>query len=103
MDCRLQTTDFGLFINHGLQSRTKVVGKVLYNLIVVHFNPEKREFSLSLNIPRPPPIQCWDITEQLGAQTLTFLSTLGQGQGEEGKEEVKKATFPTLLTMIVGE
>ena len=26
---------------------------------------------------------------------------MGQGWGEEGKEEVKKATFPTLLTMIV--
>ena len=26
---------------------------------------------------------------------------MGQGQGEEGKEEVKKATFPTLLTMVV--
>ena len=36
-----------------LQSQTKVVGKVLYNLTVVHFNPEKREFSLSLNNPRP--------------------------------------------------
>ena len=48
----------------------------MYNLTVVHFNPGKREFSLLLNIP-------------------------GQGRGEEGKEEVKKATFPTLLTMIV--
>jgi len=28
---------------------------------------------------------------------------LGQGRGEEGKEEVKRATFPTLLTMIVVE
>ena len=44
----------------------------LYKLTVVHFNPEKNpEFSLLLNIPRPP-IQCWDITEQLRAQTLMF-------------------------------
>ena len=28
---------------------------------------------------------------------------MGQGWGEEEKEEVKKATFPTLLTMIVGQ
>ena len=28
---------------------------------------------------------------------------MGQGRGEEGKEEVKKATFPTLLTMIVAK
>ena len=27
---------------------------------------------------------------------------MGQGWGEEGKREVEKATFPTLLTMIVG-
>ena len=27
---------------------------------------------------------------------------MGQGRGEQGKEEVKKATFPTLLRMIVG-
>ena len=27
---------------------------------------------------------------------------MGQGWGEEGKEEVKTVTFPTLLTMIVG-
>ena len=27
---------------HGLQSQTKVVGKVLYNLTVVHFNPFNR-------------------------------------------------------------
>ena len=39
---------------HGLQSQTKVVGKVLYNLTVVHFNPFNRK------IPPVPPIQCWD-------------------------------------------
>ena len=77
------------------QSQTKVVGKVLYNLTVVHFNPEeKREFSLSLNIPRPSTIQCRDIIEQLRAQRLTFWSTLGQRRGEEGKEQVKKETWP---------
>ena len=27
---------------------------------------------------------------------------MGQGWGEEEKEEIKKATFPTLLTVIVG-
>ena len=37
----------------------------------------------------------------LCTQTVTFCSTLGQGQGEEGKKEVEKATFPTLLMMIV--
>jgi len=42
-----------------------------------------------------------DTTEQLPTQTLTFCSTFGQGRGKEEKKEVKKATFPTLLMMIV--
>ena len=32
---------------------------------------------------------------------INVLINIGPGAGEEGKEEVKKATFPTLLTMIV--
>ena len=32
---------------------------------------------------------------------MNVLINIGQGAGKEGKEEVKKATFPTLLTMIV--
>ena len=61
----------------------------------------KKESFLFAKYPLSPPIQCWNITEQLRAQTLTFWSTVDQGRGEEGKEEVKKTTFPTLLTMIV--
>ena len=34
---------------------------------------------------------------------INVLITIGQGRGEEEKGEVKKATFPTLLTMIVGK
>ena len=48
---------------------------------------KKREFSLLLNIPHPPCVQCYDITEQLCAQTFMFCSTLGQGRGKEGKKE----------------
>ena len=32
---------------------------------------------------------------------MNVLINIGQGAEKEGKEEVKKATFPTLLTMIV--
>ena len=31
---------------------------------------------------------------------MNVLINIGPGAGKEGKEEVKKATFPTLLTMI---
>ena len=34
---------------------------------------------------------------------INVLINIGPGAGEEGKEEEKKATFPTLLTMIVVE
>ena len=68
----------------------------LCNLTVVHFNPQKREFSPLLNTPVPPPVQCWDITEQLRATIKVLLNT-GPGAGGGRKKEVKKATFPTLL------
>ena len=48
-------------------------------------------------------MQCWDITEQLRAQTLTFSSTLGQGREKDRKKDVKKVAYPTLLTMIVAK
>ena len=43
--------------------------------------PLKRRFSLFLNTPRTSysPIQCWDITEQLLAQTPTFFFNIGKG------------------------
>ena len=34
---------------------------------------------------------------------INVFINIGPGAGEEGKEEVKRATFPTLLTMIVGK
>ena len=33
---------------------------------------------------------------------INVLINIGPGAGQEGKEEVKKVTFPTLLTMILG-
>ena len=52
----LQTADHGLWTVY--KSRTTIADKSswkgLVQLNIVHFNPEKREFSLSLNIPRSP-------------------------------------------------
>ena len=73
--------------------QTKQLGR-LYNLTVVHFNPFNPPFSFVKYPPIPPPpntcIKCWDVTEQLPAQTLS------QGRGKEGKKEVQT------MTMIVG-
>ena len=65
------------------------------------FRLQKREFSLLLNISRPSYSRLGYNRTITRTNILTFCSTLGQGRGEEGKKEVKKATFPTLLTMIV--
>ena len=54
-----------------LQSQTKVVGKVAQQT-VVHFNPEKREFSLLLNIPRPPYSMLGEKVNSLGARIVCF-------------------------------
>ena len=72
----------------------------MHNLTVVHFNPEKREFSLLLNTPRPP-CSMLGYNRTITHTNINVLINIGPGAGEEGKEEVKKATFPTLLTMIV--
>ena len=73
---------------------------MLYNLTVVHFNPEKREFSLLLNIPRPP-YSVLRYNRTMTRTKVNVLINIGQGCGVGGKEEVKKATFPTLLTVII--
>ena len=52
----------------------------------MHIHRHEGKFSLMLNIPRPP-IQCWDITEQLRSQKITSCLTLGQGRGKEGKKK----------------
>ena len=60
----------------------------------------KREFSLLLNILRPP-YSMLGYNRTIMRTNINVLINIGPGAGE-GKEEVKKATFPTLLTVIVG-
>ena len=76
----------------------------LYNVTVVHFNPEKREFSLLLNIPRPP-YSMLGYNRTVTRTNINVLTNIGPGAGGGGGEkgEAKKATFPTLLMMIVGK
>ena len=54
------------------------------------------------------PIENWDISEQLRAQTLWFCSLMEKGAGELRREKrlkkqvKKKVALTALLTMIVG-
>jgi len=69
--------------------------------MVVHFNPQKREFSLLLNLPRPP-YSILGCNRTITHTNINVLLNIGPGAGGGGgKKEVEKATFPTLWTMIV--
>ena len=84
-----------------LQSQTKVVGRVLQLNSSPDFNPPKGEFSLLLNIPRAP-YSMLGYNRTITRTNISVLLNIGQGAGGgRKKKEVKKATFPTLLTMIV--
>ena len=62
----------------------KCLGR-LYNLTSFHFKVQKVVFPFT-KYSLFPPIQTWDIPEQLRAQTLSFCSLLDQGVGrKEGK------------------
>ena len=68
----------------------------LYNLTVVHFNPQKREFSRLLNIPRHP----YSMLGYNRTSTRTNINVLlniglgggGGGGGERNKQD-KIAAF----------
>jgi len=64
----------------------------LYNLTVVHFNPQKREFSPLLNIPRPPLFNIIDITEMrtIAPTNIYVLLNIGAGAGERREKKVSK-------------
>ena len=78
----------------------------LYNLTVVQFNPQKREFSLLPKVALPLYLMLGYVYNRIImlANIITVLLNihLGQGQGEEGKKRAtKQQHFPTLLTMTV--
>ena len=66
----------------------------LYNLTVVQFNPQKREFSLLLKVALPIYSMLGNMYNRTIMHTniITVLLNihLGQGQGEEGKIRAKK-------------
>ena len=71
----------------------------LYNLTVVQFNPQKREFSLLLKVALPLYSMLGYMYNRTIMHTniITVLLNihLGQGQGEEGKKkELKSSNLP---------
>ena len=93
----IQTASFR--ITYKLQSQTKELER-LYNLTVVHFNPEKREFSLLLNIPRPP-YSMLGYNRTITHTNINVLINIGPGAGGGRKRRGKKGNLPNTLTMIV--
>ena len=82
-----------IFYGKAYNHRQKELGR-LHDLTVVHFNPEKREFSLLLNIPRPP-YSMLGYNRTITRTNINVLINIGPGAGggEEGKEEVKMQPF----------
>ena len=74
----------------------------LHNLTVVHFNPEKREFSLLLNIPRPP-YSMLGYNRTIARTNIKVLINIGPGAGGGEKRRGEKGNLPNTLTMIVGD
>ena len=70
----------------------KYLGR-LHNLTVVHFNPEKREFSLLLNIPRPP-YSMLGYNRTIARTNINVLINIGPGVGGGRKRRGKKGNLP---------
>ena len=64
----------------------------LHNLTVVHFNPEKREFSLLLNIPRPP-YSMLGYNRTITRTNINVLIKIGPGAGGGRKRRGKKGNL----------
>ena len=93
----IQTASFR--ITYKLQSQTKELER-LYNLTVVHFNPEKREFSLLLNISGLPHSML-GYNRTITRTNINVLINIRPGAGGERKRRGKKGNLPNTLTMIV--
>ena len=64
----------------------------LYNLTVVHFNSEKREFPLLLNIPRSPH-SVLGYNRTITRKNINVLINIGPGAGKGRKRRGKKGNL----------
>ena len=64
----------------------------LYNLTVVHFNTEKREFSLLLNIPCPP-YSVLGYNRTITCTNINVLINIGPGVGGGRKRRGEKGNL----------
>ena len=88
-----------LYFTFTYNHRQKQLGR-LCNLTILCFNTQKREFFLLTNIPRPP-YSMLGYNRTITPTNIYILPNIGPEAEGETKKEVKTATFPTLLTMIV--
>ena len=65
-------------------------------LQVVHFNPEKREFSLLLNILRPP-YSMLGYNRTITSKNMNVLINIGPGAGGGRKRRGKKSILPNIF------
>ena len=65
----------------------------LYNLTVVHFSPEKRKFSLLLNIPCPP-YSMLGYNRTITRTNINVLINIGPGVGGGRKRRGEKGNLP---------
>ena len=72
----------------------------LYNLTVGHFNPEEREFSLLLNIPRPP-YSMLGYNRTITRTNINVLINIGPGAGGGRKRRGKKGNLPNTFNDVV--
>ena len=77
---------------HALARRPTITDKSSWEVQAVHFNPEKREFSLLLNIPRPP-YSMLGYNRTITHTNINVLINIGPGAGGGRKRRVKKGTF----------
>ena len=80
------------------QSQRKVIGKVLqltYSVFVtvVYFNPQKREFSVLLIIPRSP-YSMLGYNRTITHTNINVLINIGPGVGGGRKRRDKKGNLP---------
>ena len=57
----------------------------------------KKDYFFFSWIPPAPPIQCWDIKQQLRTKTILVLSNIDPGAGGTSTKKVKIGNIPNIF------